>query len=190
MLSSCGVAISSNTSTAAPTYIHYTPPKEFNTHLEFDYPSSWTFSQERIKDTDIIVIGMGDPRFLTIPTRPPNESHGTPSDFGGVSILLQPIKTNQTLDTLITSYKQNDSGNSRVTFLNGYKIKIGEHEARVLEYQINDQELYTSLMFDRSTFFVVDDQMYQITFKIAEKDRGAEFEQGYEYFFKSLKIVP
>ena len=51
-------------------------------------------------------------------------------------------------------------------------------------------ESYTSLMFARRRFFVVKDQMYEIMLTIAEKDRGGEFEKGYEYFFNSLKIVP
>lgn len=191
-LSSCGAVISSSTPTAVPPYIHYTPSKEFNTHLEFDYPSSWIFSEERIQDTNIIVIGLGDPRFLTVPTRAPYESHGIPSDFGSISVLIQPVKSNQPLDTQFDAYKKGHSDASWITALNEYKIKIGEYDASVLEYQIEpwNSNGYTSVMFERDIFFAFKDQLYQISFAVAEKERGGEFEKGYEYFFKSLKIAP
>ena len=67
---------------------------------------------------------------------------------------------------------------------------IDGYNASVLEYQVNDPENYPSLMFNRRIFFIVKDQMYEFFFTVAEKDRGGEFEQGYEYFFNSLKIVP
>ena len=44
-------------------------------------------------------------------------------------------------------------------------------------------------MFNRRIIFIVKDQIYVILFEVAEKDRGGEFEKGYEYFFNSLKIV-
>jgi hypothetical protein len=37
---------------------------------------------------------------------------------------------------------------------------------------------------------MVNDQLYEIFFNIAEKDRGGQFDKGYEYFINSLKIVP
>ena len=36
---------------------------------------------------------------------------------------------------------------------------------------------------------MVNSQLYEIIFTVAEKERGGEFEKGYEYFFDSLKIV-
>jgi hypothetical protein len=45
-------------------------------------------------------------------------------------------------------------------------------------------------MFTRRIFFIAYDQVYTIDVAIAKQDRGGEFEQGYDYFFKSLKIVP
>ena len=71
-----------------------------------------------------------------------------------------------------------------------YKISIDGYDASVLEYQIEPIEDYTSLMFARRIFFRVEDQMYTILFMVAEKERGGEFEKGYEYFFNSLKVVP
>lgn len=197
LFTGCGVTAPTNTPslqspTAESRYIHYTPSEKFNTHLEFDYPASWLFSEEKLKDTDIIIIGFGDPRILTVPTRSPNESHGTPSDFGSVGIMIQPAKYGQTLDVLIEPFKQGHTSASWITALNEDKITIDGYDAIVLEYQVEPiyDNGYTSLMFERDTFFVVKDQMYHITFLVAEKDRGGEFEQGYEYFFDSLKIVP
>jgi len=163
-----------------------------NVHLEFNYPGSWVFSEEKIQDTEIIVIGLGDPRLLTVPTRAPNEPHGTPSDFGRVGIMIQPAKPGQTLDVLIEPYKQGHSSAGWITTLNEDKITIDGYDAIMVEYQVEpiDDNGYTSLMFERNLFFVVKDQLYQLTFVVAEKERGGEFEKGYEYFFNSLKIVP
>jgi hypothetical protein len=35
-------------------------------------------------------------------------------------------------------------------------------------------------------FFIFKDQKYEIYYTIAEKDRGGEFEKGYEHIFNSL----
>jgi hypothetical protein len=190
LLAGCGLI----SPTPKPPYTHYTPSKASNILLEFDYPSSWIF-REDTQNLYFMSIVLKDPRFLALPTRAPNESHGTPSDFGSVDIWIEHGKPNQTLDTQFDSYKQGHSDTSWITPLNEYKAKVDGHDVNVLEYQIKpnasiDGNGYTSLMFERSVFFAVKDQMYQITFLVAEKERGGEFEQGYDYFFNSLKIVP
>jgi hypothetical protein len=176
----------------AADYLHYTSSGMSKISLEFDYPGSWVFSEEKIQGTDIVLIGLGDPRLLTVPTRAPHESHGTPSDFGSISILIQPLKTNLTLESHIDAYIQGHRDSSWIKALKDDQLFIGENIARVLEYQINpiDGNGYTSVMFERSIFFAVKDQICQIMFFVAEKDRGGEFERGYEYFLNSLKIVP
>ena len=62
----------------------------------------------------------------------------------------------------------------------------------MFEYQIEpiDNNGYTSTMFEKDIFFVINDQIYQIAFTVAEKEHGSEFERGYEYFFNNIKIVP
>lgn len=197
MFTRCGVVtptISPNfqSSTPASPYIHYIPSVTSDVHLEFDYPSSWVFSEEKIRDTDTVVISLADPRFLTIPTRAPGESHGTPSDFAGVDILVQPAKPDQTLDILVEPHKQGYSNASWIMPINDYELTIDGYDAIAFEYQVEPtgDNGYISSMFERNIFFVIKDQLYQITFSIAERERGSEFEQGYEYFFKSLKIVP
>lgn len=197
ILAGCGVITSTIAPTppsAAPTlpYIHYTPSATSNIYLQFDYPSSWVFSEETIEDTYIRVIGLGDPRLLTVPTRAPNESHGTPSNFGRVTILIQPESSNQTLDSLVEAYKQGHSDVNWIRALDDYQITIDGYNTLVLEYQIEpfDNNGYTSSMFERNIFFAVKDQIYKIAFVVAEKERGGEFEKGFEYFFNSLKIVP
>jgi hypothetical protein len=178
--------------TTMPPYIHYTPSDTSKIHLEFDYPSSWIFSEERIQDTEVIVISLGDPRLQTVPTRAPNEPHGTPSDFGRVRIRVQPVRPIQTLDVLVEHHKQGYASASWIMPINDYRLTIDGYDAIALEYQVEptDDNGYTSLMFERNIFFAVKDQLYQITILVAEKERGGEFEKGYEYFFNSLKIVP
>jgi len=193
MLASCGVITTVKNASLSPTplspYLHYTPSKSSDIHIEFDYPSSWIFS-ENTQYEGFIILGLGDPRFITVPTRAPNESHGTPSDFGSIDIWITPSEPGQTPDTELELHKQSYKNEYRITLLKDYEIKMDGDDASVLEYQINDLESSPSLMYVRRTFFMVKEQMYEIYFTVAEKDRGGEFEQGYEYFFKSLKIVP
>lgn len=186
------IVATSPSPTAAPP-IHYTPSKIPNVHLEFDYPGNWFFQEEEMPYTGIY-IGMAEPRVLTVPTRAPGESHGTPSDVGSVNIDIQPAKSGQTLESLIEEQKRIDSNSSGIMPLQDYKIKIDGYGAYVLETRIDGvgdfSDVYTSVMFNRKVFFIAYDQVYLIDFVVAEKDRGGEFEQGYDYFFKSLKIVP
>jgi hypothetical protein len=175
--------------TPAPPYIHYSPPEGYDIHLEFDYPSSWIYT-ENLKDADFLYIVLKDPRFRTLPTPPPNPDSFPKDDFGYIAISIMPVKPGQTPDTELEFRKQSYSEHSWMTVLDDYKIMIDGYDACVLEYQMNDIENHTSLMFARSIFFVVNGQFYEIYYTVAEKDRGGEFEQGYEYFFKSLKIVP
>jgi hypothetical protein len=195
ILAGCGVIAIAITPipkspTAVPPYIHYTPSKESNIQLEFDYPSTWIISEDKIRDTDIMIITLMDPRFRSLPTRSPNESHGIPSNFGSVNIMVVPVISGQTLAMLVEPYKQGHSDKSWITELNEYKIIIDGYNANVLEYQINLKELYTSLMFERALFFIYNNQLYQITFTVSEGERDGEFEQGYEHFFNSIKIMP
>ena len=71
-----------------------------------------------------------------------------------------------------------------------YRVKVGGNDASVLEYQVDDFETSPSLMFYRRTYFMVNGQIYEIIYSVAEKDRDGEFGQGYAYFFNSLKITP
>jgi hypothetical protein len=174
------------------TYIHYAPSEITNVYLEFDYPRHWFFSEEKIRGTENISIGLGDPRLLNVPTRAPNEPHGTPSDFGRVYIWIKPIKPGQSLDIIVEPHKQGYSSASWITPTNEYEITVDGIDAIVFEYQVEpiDDNGFTSLMFERNIFFVAKNQLYQITFLVSENERGGEFEQGYEYFFKSIRITP
>jgi len=196
MLAGCGVMASTITPTpqsptTMPPYIHYTASEGFNIHLEFDYPGSWTFSEEMQEGGLSMVVGLGNPRFRTLPTPFPEDSHPTPNDFGSVVIRIVPSQPDQTPNTKVESLKQSYNSHFRYKVLNDYKITIDGYDASVLEYQVEPaQDDYPSVMFNRRTFFMVKDQMYEIHFTVAEKERGGEFEKGYEYFFNSLKIVP
>jgi len=181
--------LSTQSLTPLPPYIHYGPSETFNIHLEFDYPGSWVVSQA-VRDTGSMIVVLYDPRFFTLPTLSPEDSHPTPNDFGSVRIRIIPISLDQPFNTLVESHKQAYSHLLYVTELSNYEIKIQGYDAIVFEDQIQVPEIHSSLMFERNIFFTVKDQMYQIIFSVAEKERGGEFEKGYEYFFKSLKIVP
>jgi len=192
MLAGCSKSTNKATPTAQPPYLHYVPSEGFNVHLDFYYPSKWVLSEEKFQNTDTIFVGLGDPRLLTIPTRAPNESHGKPSDFGRISILIKSTISNQTLDILVEPHKNGYEGTSWISSLAEYKTIVDGYDALAFEYQVEpiDSNGFTSMMFERNIFFIIENQLYQLTFLVAEKERGGEFEQGYEYFFQSLEIVP
>jgi hypothetical protein len=173
--------------TAVPPYIHYDSSKGPNIHLEFDYPGSWIFGT-RI-EADMVIISLADPRFLTLPTPSYDGIHPVPNDFGSVDIWVMPLQAGQTPDTELESHKKSYSETWWIKVLDDYKTTIDGYDANVLEYQVNDPEGYAP-MFERRIFFVIGDHIYEIFFDVAVKDRGGEFEQGYEYFFNSLKVVP
>jgi len=214
MLSSCGEAMSTSTptsptpSTVATTqwqpmpthsyyvppsdmteYIHYTPSEAFNFNLEFDYPSYW-WLQEYSDEAGILDVFLGDPRILTLPPPSDNGMHPTPNDFGSVYIWIMPSEPGQTPETELESHKKSYSEIHRMKVFGDYKITIAGNDANVLEYQVDDPETSPSLMFYRRTYFMVNDQVYEIIYSVAEKDRGGEFDKGYEYFLNSLKILP
>lgn len=170
-------------------YTHYTPAKNFGIHLEFDFPNTWVFREWR--DTpEILTISLLEPRFLLLPTSDPLRSHPAPNDIGSVYIWTMPSEVGQTPISELEAHKSSYSQINRMKVLGDYKATIDGNEAYVLEYQVNDPETSPSLMFNKRTYFMVNGQVCEIIFEVAEKDRGGEFEQGYEYFFKSIKIVP
>ena len=142
--------------TAVPPYIHYALSQRFNIHLNFDYPGTWILGEEK-READWMVVGLWDPRFLTLPTPFPPDFHPTPSDFGNVNIFIFPRESGQTPDTEVEFLKQSYSETSWMTVLNDYKITIDGYDTSVLEYQIKPSESYLSLMFERRILFVVED---------------------------------
>lgn len=180
-----------NLSEATPRYLHYVSySTTYNTHLEFDYPSNWLFYEERIQYTDILYIGLTERSALNVPTRAPDEQQGIPVDFGSIRIDIQPTTQGQTLESIVNEQKQLDISSHFVTPLQDYGFEIDEYNAYVLETLNDIPELYTSVMFNQRVLFIAYGQLFRIDFLIAEKNRGSEFETGYEYFLNSLQIVP
>jgi hypothetical protein len=175
----------------APLYVHYTPPGELNIHLEFDYPSDWVLIETiEYASVDTTIVSLVDARSNALKTPAPLDEPLPPDDFGTVSITVEPLEPGHTPELEILTWKETYSGMSGRTVLSDYKTTIDGYEASVLEYQMEPTpEGYPSLMFVRRTVFAINEQLYTIFLVIAEKDRGGEFEQGYEYFFDSLKIV-
>jgi hypothetical protein len=172
-------------------YRHYTSSEGFDFHVEFDYPSNW-WLQEHRDETGIRSVFLADPGFLTLPTPAPPNFHPEPHEFGSVFIWILPNKDGQNPETELELHKQNYQNIHWMKVLDAYKVNLDGYDASVLEYQIEPftDTGYISLMFARRIYFMVNDQLYEIIYTMAEKERGGEFEKGYEYFFNSLKIVP
>lgn len=176
-------------STAAPESIHYT--SEFpEVSLEFDYPGSWIFYEGKYQWGEGVDIYLGDPRLRTAPTRDPNISHSGITDFGTIYIYIRPLENGQTLESLFETQKKIDENTVRGGYLQDYLIEIDGYKAYVLEFLNDVPEAYTSVMFWRTIFLVVEDQSIRIDFMVSVNERNGEFEQGYEYFFNSMRIVP
>ncbi len=181
----------SETSTPALPYIHYTPSKEINVHLEFDYPSYWYFNEDKYPYTDGYSIFLSDPLMLTAPSREPNQPHGNPSSYGSVYIWIEPLETGQTLSDIVARYRDGvQKALHHIVLIRNYPIKIDGLGAHAFETLNDTPEMYTSTMFERTIFFVVDGAICRIDFAISVNERGGEFEKGYEYFLNSLKIGP
>jgi len=205
MLFGCREAMSTSTPIPQwrpmPTYTYYIPPsavteythyisKAFEIRLEFDYPSYWWF-EEWVDERGAPTLLLRDPRFLTLPTPFGNFPHPVPNDFGYIYIIPISGESGQTPDTELESLRQSYNNHFRYTVLNDFKITVDGYDASVLEYKVEPaQDDYPSVMFGKRIFFMINDQLYEILFMVAEKDRGGEFEQGYEYFLNSLKILP
>ena len=188
-ITGCGPDMSPATS--SPSYIHYPSEKNPDVHLEFDYPGMWVFFESGAPGTEIIIISLKDQRFQALSTPGLYDLHPIPNDYGGIDIWISPSMSGQTPDTELESLKSGYRKTSWITILETYKTMIDGYEASVLEYRISPTEGGSpSVMFNRRIFFIVDNQLYKIYFRVAEKDRGGEFEQGYEYFFNSIKIIP
>lgn len=196
LLTACDQAVYMNTPTFQVSnvdqYNHYAPSKKSVIRLSFDYPSYWFFFGEETEQyTGTVSIDLIDPAYLTVPTRAPNEPHGTPGDFGRVWICVRPV-SDMTLNGIISMYRDARSGVTWIKQLKDYQVVVDGYDAQVLEYQIEpmgENNGYSSLMFERDVFFVVDDQIYQIVFIVAEKDRDGQFEKGFNYFFDSLRVI-
>lgn len=184
-----------------PTYVHqiypidevgfirYIPNEKSKIVLEFDYPISWYFA-EHIDEVGDQSISLLDHRFLTLPTPSPDSNHHpTPNDYGSIHIWIIQSKPGRTVESETEDQKTRLRNAWWATFLKDYKIALDGFGARVIEHHIQVPEIHTSLMFERAIYFFAENEIYEIRFTIAEKDRGGEFEQGYEIFIDSLKII-
>jgi hypothetical protein len=176
------------TSENAPGYAHFTPSKGFNINIEFEYPKYW-LRYEFSDETGLASISLDDPGILTLPT-PGSNMHPVPHDFGRVFIWVMYGKSGQTPASELAEHKQSYNGIHWMKVLNDYKITIDDRDAYVLEYQVDDPETSPSLMFSKRIYFDVNGKVYEIIFAVAEKDRGGEFEKGFDYFLESINILP
>jgi hypothetical protein len=196
VLSSCGIAGQAGTPTYfynatsvnAPGYTHFTPSKSFNISMEFDYPNYW-LRYEFTDETGQARISLDDPGILTLLT-PDNDMHPEPNDFGSVSIWVMYGKSGQTPASELAEHKESYNGIHWMKVLGNYKITIDDREAYVLEYEVDDPETSPSLMFNKRIYFEVKGEVYEIIFTVADKDRGGEFEKGFDHFLSSINILP
>jgi hypothetical protein len=181
-----------NTSIDGEKYRHYRPGKNALIRLEFDYPADWIISKEqRIEYTNIAEIGLADPRFRSLPTKTPNTSDYITKDFGRITIIAQPITETVNYESLIDSYRDGGNSSQWIKPINEYQLLVANLHAIALEYQMEpyDDNGYLSTMFERTIFFMQDDQIYQISLIMAQKDRYNSFEKGYDNFISSLMII-
>jgi hypothetical protein len=170
-------------------YVHYVPSENFQIRLEFDYPSYW-WLEEYIDEIGSVNLLLRDPRFVDLPTPTDNSMHPAPNDLGFVTIWIMLHESGQTPESELQSHKLDYSQIPRMKVLDDYKIKLDGEDAHVLEYLVDDPETSPSVMFYKRIYFAVNDRVYEIIYSVAEKDRGGEFDKGFDYLLKSLKITP
>lgn len=169
-------------------YIHYAPSRGFDFGIEFDYPGYW-WVQENSDGVGVRTVYLGDPLFLSLPTPEPyTNHHPTPNDYGSIIIWEVPTEEGDTLESELASHKDNYSQTSWITMLDDYKMVIDGRKALVSEYLTDDVESSPSTMFNRRIYFLVGNRIYEIIYSVAQKDRGGEFDKGFDYFLKSIKI--
>lgn len=179
--------------TIPPKYVNYNSKINFHTNLDFDYPSMWLMEESKLTGTDIVVISLKDPRFRTLPTPMKDESSLPPNDLGFIDIWISPRVNGQSAESEIEDLKRSYSEVSWIKILSTYNIRVDNFDAVVLEYETYPTDLegsVPSVMFNRRIIIVTNQKIYKLLFVIAKKDRGGEFEKGYEYFFNSIEITP
>jgi hypothetical protein len=179
--------------TLAPKYIHFTPSGLLDMNLEFEYPSSWIVKEiTEYMNINIGIIVLFDSRsaILQTPIYDTNDGYSLQEiDINSVSIQVRPIEHGQTPETEAELFKQKNSTLNTVVILGEYETTINSYNARVVELQFGPVEGFSSRMFNQRIFFSVENNLYQIDLTIVDKDRGGEFEQGYEYLLSSIKIT-
>lgn len=198
LLTSCNISpiikptpiLTPNSLTHNPPYVHYSPPDGIDIYIEFDYPDYWIYAED-MSNPDLRKIAFWDPRFLTLPTPHPEGNHHPPiSDFPYVSITIWSLWRDYTFESFVQERREAWSSSFHIELLNDYNIKIDQYEAVVLETHRQVPEVHLSPMFGKDIFLFIENKIYEISFEVAQHERDGEFEQGYEYFLKSIKITP
>ena len=176
--------------TVKPLFFHYTSATQSNIYLEFDFPSSWGLGDD--VQSNEISIALYEPRYFTVPTEAaPDENHPPMNDFGVIDVWVHAQRTDESFDEYVQKFAKDESYDHK-TVLGKSSTQVAGVNAVVIETRLdkNFAEIHIEEMFVKDIFFTNDNLIYEIRLTIAVKDRGNEFEKGYEYFISSLKITP
>jgi hypothetical protein len=174
-----------------PSYIRYSPSERSQMLLEFDYPKTWVFQEEWGSDSgDFYAIAFLDPRGVWDPKKSSHE-HCSAIYCGVVAIIMEPLSSDHSLDDHIELIKQARIDSDWMKEVATYQINFHGITAHVLEYQkdYSGNKEPKSMFFDRNVLFQVGNKLYWIMSQIPENERGGEFEKGYEYMLKSMRII-
>ncbi len=170
-------------------YKHFVPRSSL-IRLEFDYPETWIVSvPPGWEKSQIGLLAFFDPRYHEIPTKVPNVTHGNPNDIASVSFFSEPVTEKDTFTSSVEGYSagcRNDAWTHKIA---EYQGAIDHRIAAIIECQIQPNELYSTIMFNKTYIFEANNTIYSIIFTIAENRRGDEFESGFEKLIKSIKVV-
>ena len=176
--------------TLTSPFFHYTSDTRSNIYLEFDFPSTWGFGEDI--QNNRIRIALYEPRYFTVPTEAvPDENHPPLNDFGVIDIRVRPQQSDESFDEYVQKFAKDENYDHKI-ILDKYSTQVAGVNAVVIEAKLdkNYLEIHLEEMFLRDIFFTVDNFIYQIRLTISMKDRGNEFEKGYEYFIGSLRAMP
>jgi hypothetical protein len=155
-------------------YFHYSPSEVFEyMNIKLDYPSSWLLEEVTIyPGVDLVTIV--DPETAE----------------AMIAISAYPIEVGQTPDTKAELFAQRSSRTITVKLLGKYEVNLKDRSGFVVETQFGPIDNFSEVMYGKTLFFSIGDNMYEINLTLVNEDRGGDFEKGYEYLLNSIEIIP
>jgi len=155
-------------------HLHYSPSGNFEyLDIEFDYPNSWIL-KEVAKYPGVDLVTLVDPE----------------TEDAMISIGVYLIENGQTAEMKAKLFAQRSSEAITVKISREYESSLKGHKCFVVETQFGPIDDFSKLMYGKTLFFSIEDKIYDINLRLANEDRDGDFEKGYEYLLKSIRIVP
>jgi hypothetical protein len=173
-------------------YRHYSPKKNAEIQLAFDYPRNRIFTKENHEFGEAIsTIFLDDPKVYVLSTETTASTQSPSQEFGSVVIAMNASDQTKPISEKAKSTKHACETKPAMKLLKDYEITIDGVKAQVVECLDDPSQAngYTASMFRKQIFFEKDDQDFWLLFLIPMGERNSDFEKGCDHFVESLKFV-